>query len=189
MDGRRKLLKHAGFTLSELMTALLVLALLTSLALPGFESVIQRTHLALSSARFLEALNLARHEAVQRNLPVSVCPSRLAEDGSPVCSGIYADGWMVFTNADRDKVVDRKEDEVIRAYRGLPEGYRLSNRAGTSDAYSLLNYLPDGTAHQPGTLQFCPPEGSRVRPLNIVINIIGRARLTREEMLCQSATG
>ena len=111
---------------------------------PLMQDLLQGNRLRSESIRFLRAINLARSEAVMRNGPVSICPSVMAVTGKAQCSGTYADGWIVFANADKDKVVDAGSDEVLQVFEGLPAGYQLTNRSGTRAAFKLINYLPSG---------------------------------------------
>lgn len=177
MDRMSPCIPARGFTLIELMIVLVVLATLLSVGAPLMQGQLHSNSLRAESGRFLQAINLARSEAVMRNLPVSICPSAMATTGIPECNGVFADGWMVFANADKDKIVDAGADEVLRVFEGLPAGFRLTNRAGTRDAFELINYLPDGSSHSNRTLMFCPPQQSVVQSLSIVMNIVGRARL------------
>jgi type IV fimbrial biogenesis protein FimT len=173
-----------AFTLIEMMIALVVLAITVSLGAPMMQNLLHSNQLRGESSRLLGAINLARSEAVMRNIPVSLCPSAMATTGSPECSGAYADGWIVFANADKDRVVDAGTDHVLKVFEALPPGYRLTNRSGSREAIELINYLPDGSSHSNRTLMFCPPRGIPVQALAIVINIVGRARLEGELGLC-----
>jgi len=166
-----------GFTLVELMIVLAVLAVAIGIGTPLMRDMLHRNQLRAESARFLGAINLARSEAVMRNIPVSICPSKMAVTGTPECTGVYANGWIVFANADKDKDVDSGADQILQVFEELPSGYSLTNRSGTRDAFELINYLPDGSSHSNRTLQFCPPRGVSMPGLSIVINIVGRARL------------
>jgi len=173
-----------GFTLIELMLALAVLAGALSITAPAMRGPLQGNRLRAEASRMLAAINLARSEAVMRNQPVSICPSAMSASGEAVCSGTYQDGWLVFANRDRDKVVDAGEDTVIRVFEGLPAGYRLTNRTGTKTAFELISYLPDGAAHSNRTLLFCPPAPAAAESISIVINIVGRARVVRGRDRC-----
>jgi type IV fimbrial biogenesis protein FimT len=176
-----------GLTLIELMIALLVVATTLSVGTPLMQDLLHSNQLRSESIRFLRSINLARNEAVMRNRPVSICPSVMAITGKAECSGKYADGWIVFSNADKDKVVDEGEDEVLQVFEGLPAGYQLTNRSGTTASFKLINYLPDGSSHSNRTLLFCPPHAARVESLSIVINIVGRARLIGGWGVCPTA--
>ena len=169
--------RTGGFTVIELMVVLVILAITLSLGTPSMQHLLQGNRLRAESSRFLGAINLARSAAVMRNQPVSICPSAMATTGKAECSGIYAEGWIVFANADRDREVDADSDEVLQVFEGLPAGYQLTNRSGTRQAFELINYLPDGTSRNNRTLLFCTPAHTTVQSVSIVINIVGRARL------------
>ena len=166
-----------GVTLVELLLVCILLAILVSLGQPLLQPVLHRNQLYTAVSSFLDALRLARSEAVLRNAPVSICPSGMARNGQPDCAGVYADGWVVFVNPDRDRKFDRDRDEVLRVFEALPAGYSLTNRAGTRPAADLISYLPDGTTRRNLSLLFCPPDTGRVSALAIVLNIVGRPRL------------
>jgi type IV fimbrial biogenesis protein FimT len=176
-----------GFTLIELLILTVVLAIILSLGIPLMQRQMHSNRLHAETSRFFGAINLARSEAVMRNQPVSICPSSMAKTGTPECAGTYADGWIVFANIDKDKVVDAGADEVLQVFEGLAQGFQLTNRNGTREAFELINYLPDGSSHSMRTLMFCPPSPSVVQSLSIVLNIVGRARLVEGWGQCPAA--
>ena len=176
-----------GLTLIELMVALVVLALLLGLGVPSMQQLLHRNRLRAEAHRLLAAVNLTRSEAVMRNRPVSLCPSAMAVTGEPLCSGHYSDGWIVFANQDRDRVVDADTDEVLQVFPAMPPGYTLTNRAGTRELSELISYLPDGSSRKNRTLLICTPAEVAVDPLGIVINIVGRPRLAQDWGQCAGA--
>lgn len=187
MDRTSTTIPEAGLTLVEMMLALVVLAILATAAAPAMRALLQGNQLRLESHRLLAALNLARSEAILRNAPVSLCPSPMATTGVAACAGTYEDGWLVYTNADRDRVVDAGTDEVIRVFEGMAAGYSLTNRTGTRSAFELINYLPDGSSRSNRTLLFCPPSPVSAPSRSIIINAVGRARLVTGGIPCPVA--
>lgn len=172
---------YRGLTLIELMISLAILAVTVTVASPAMQQLIHGSRLRSETSRLLDAVNVARSEAVLRNVPVGLCPSSMAVSGIPECAGSYADGWIVFTNPDRDEVVDADSDEVLRVFAALPPGYRLSNLAGTRPADELILYLPDGSSRRNLSLLLCPPVSYRLEPWRLVLNNVGRARAARVE--------
>ncbi len=168
-----------GLTLIELLIALVILVITISVATPTLQGLICANRLRTTTDRLLVAINLARSEAVNRNTPVSLCPSTMASTGVALCAGSLAEGWIVFTNQDRDAAVDASTDEVIRAFEGIPPGYSLTNLAGTRAITDTITYLPDGSSRRNRTLLLCPPAGSAVEPWRVVLNLVGRARAAR----------
>lgn len=105
-----------GFTLTELLVALAITAVLLALAVPAFTH--QRAAAAVRSAasQTLAALHLARRLALARGQAITVCPSA---DGSR-CG--FGDGeWLLFAN-NPDGSVARREpgEEILRRWR-LPD--------------------------------------------------------------------
>lgn len=59
-----------GFSLIELMLAIAILAILTTLSFPSYKAWIQNTRIKTTAASILNGLQIARSEAVRRNAPV-----------------------------------------------------------------------------------------------------------------------
>lgn len=184
MDRKSQRFNHLGLTLIELMITLVILGVTVTAAAPAMRQLVHGSQLRTETSRLLDALNLARSEAVTRNIPVSLCPSAAARSGEANCSGRYAGGWVVFTNRNRDAVVDAGPDEIIRAFAAIPSGYSLTNRTGTRASDELITYLPDGSSRRNLTLLLCPPDSYRLEPRLVVLNTVGRARAGRGEGQC-----
>lgn len=88
---------HKGFTITELMITVAIMAILMAVAVPSFTELIARSRLASASNDLLASLMYARSEAVRTNGIVSVC--RVAAAGSDVCvaNGNW-DRWIVTTD-------------------------------------------------------------------------------------------
>ena len=179
MDRMSSRASAAGLSLIELMISLLLLVLVLTLGAPSMQALLHGNRMRAEAHRLLGAINLARSEAVLRNRPVSLCPSEISRTGVAQCSGNYAGGWLVFSNLDRDRVVDTGVDEVLQAFHPLPAGYRLTNRNGSRQLTDTISYLPDGSSRMNRTLLICPPRGIDLEPMGVVVNIVGRPRLAR----------
>ena len=78
-----RLRAEGGFTLVELAITLAVLAIIVTLAVPAFTSLINGNRLTAQANELVADLQSARMEAVKRNRPVTVCPST----DNATCSG------------------------------------------------------------------------------------------------------
>ena len=168
-----------GFTLVEMLIVLLVLIIAVEFALPAMNNLFDANRLSSEARRLLSAIYLTRSEAVVKNTPVRMCPSPMARTGERTCSGIYADGWIIFADVDGDREPDAGEP-ILSVYSGLPEGYALTNRRGTRNAAEMITYLPDGTSHRNRTLMLCATGNPEIPSWSIVMNIVGRPRMARE---------
>lgn len=187
MDRTSRKFSHRGLTLIELMITLVILGVTVAVATPAMQQLIHGSRLRTETSRLLDAVNLARSEAVLRNIPVTLCPSAMAVSGVAACGGRFADGWIVFTNRNRDPVVDADSDEVIRVFEAIPSGYSLTNLAGTAAAQEPVTYLPDGSSRRNLSLLVCSPRSYRLQPWTVVLNTVGRARAARGEGQCPPA--
>lgn len=76
------MIKHCrGVTLLELIIAIAMVAILTSLAIPAFDSQVKDSRIVANTNLVIGAYNLARSEAINRGLQVQVVD--------------IADGWAV----------------------------------------------------------------------------------------------
>jgi type IV fimbrial biogenesis protein FimT len=167
-----------GLTLLELLVTLAVVTCILSLGVPRLDRLILSTQLETTSRELLGAIQLARSEAILRGTSVSMCPSPMWQTGDAICTGNYSEGWIVFSNPDRDGEIDTPSDEVIKVYAALREGYAVTNRLSTRHATERITYRADGASYRNLTLQVCPP-GTDIPSISVILNIVGRARIER----------
>lgn len=88
---------RGGFTLVELMVVVAVAAIVLTLGVPSFYTLIQNNRATTQVNDLVMALSLARSEAVRRGVPVSLCASQ----DQATCSGgtDWQVGWLVFVDA------------------------------------------------------------------------------------------
>jgi type IV fimbrial biogenesis protein FimT len=106
-----------GFTLIELMTALLVLALLVGLATPSFKQFSANSRTVATTNSLVNALAVARSEALRRSMPVTAC----ASINSTTCTAStnWSTGWIVFTDNTGTAGVLDGTDLLLEAWPGV----------------------------------------------------------------------
>jgi len=77
--------KLAGFTLIELMIAMVVMIVVLAIGMPGIAQIRSNSELTTTTNDLMAALNFARSEAVRRGQAVTVNPE----------GGGWSDGWTV----------------------------------------------------------------------------------------------
>lgn len=85
----------AAFTLVELMIALGVFAILLTVALPSFRTMLMNNRLNGNTDSLVNALNFARSNALTLAVNVEVCP--IGASNSITCGASWANGWIVVT--------------------------------------------------------------------------------------------
>ncbi len=163
---------------------LVLVCLLLAVGVPALRQLFHTVLIQREVARLMDAIILARSESVERNVPVSVCPADTSGGSAAGCGGIYADGWIVFTNPDRDTGFDPARETLIEMFTPLPAKYTLTNRSGLRNLDDRLTFLPDGASRRSLTLMLCAPPGTAVESRSIVLNRVGRPRLARDWGQC-----
>lgn len=82
--GQRILKKTTGFTLIELLITLVILAIVSAVAIPGFSNLIENNRLASGTNLLVSSIKFARAEAIKRGTNVT-----FSTDGG------LASGWCV----------------------------------------------------------------------------------------------
>jgi type IV fimbrial biogenesis protein FimT len=174
-----------GFTLLELMITLAIVAILLGLAVPNFSEMIRNNRLTSSANDLLRATQIARSEAVKRQLPVVVCATVDSAAMPPACSeGAFRD-WIVFADTDGDWVVDAGEP-VIERHGAVHDLLTVRN-----DNNGIISYAATGFASPPpagkaasGNIVFCDQRGNQQIGTNstaraIRVSPTGRTRVTK----------
>ena len=133
-----------GLTLIELMVVLAILAIVVTMAVPSFKSLISMTQLRTATSHLVGVLNLARSEAIKRGWPVTVCKSADVAAAAPSCDegAAWHDGWLVFVDYNQNGIKDA-DDASLRV--GAPESGRIMMTADNNFS-DYLTYMPDGAS-------------------------------------------
>lgn len=159
-----------GWTLYELLTALIVLGVVSGLAVPAFEDIVLDSRRTTAINGFVLAIQLARSEAAKRARPVVVCASA---DGV-YCAGRsmrYDHGWIVFVNEDGARPPQRSSNEPL-LYSHEPElvGSIIGNR-------ELFEFRPFNKRSTNGTVVFCDRRGAAAARA-VIVSYTGRPRVS-----------
>lgn len=164
-------LKTLGFTLFELLTALIVLTILISIAIPSFHTALAQQHSMTAIKQLQNAINLARSEAIKRGVVITLCKSA----DQHTCSGHWHDGQILFIDQAKLGKMTNPED-LLAVYDSISDHGVLSWKATRSNDY--LQFAPDGTTYgQAGTFLYCPANGDLHYSRALVVSQTGRTRL------------
>ncbi|HEX7080014.1 MAG TPA: GspH/FimT family pseudopilin [Gammaproteobacteria bacterium] len=108
--------RESGFTLWEMMIALLVAGIVLGIGVPNFMEFQRSNAMTAAANDFVTGVLLARGEAVKRQAPVTLCASADPLANPPVCGDFdAADGaYVVFVDDDADAVVDAGDTVLLR---------------------------------------------------------------------------
>ncbi len=166
--------RHKGFTLLELLVAIVVLGIVLTLGVPSFTQFVQTNRMAAGVNDLVATLHSARTEAIKRktlagaNAAVSICASADWNTAGPSCdvAGNFRDGWITFADIDGDIVVDAGE-QVLAVHGPVANALTLnaldinSNPVGQQFfSFGASGFLRAAAPGQPlGNVQFCDTRG------------------------------
>ena len=166
----------SGVTLIELMIAVALFAIVLTIGIPSFTTVIENNSLATNLNTLIATLNFARSEAVKRGNQISVCKS---SDGVN-CGGAgtpgYEEGWIVFVNKNKDTTRDVATEELIRVHEELSEGMTLR---GNINYKNIISFKPTGEATNIGRFVLCKENNLKKSRVIFIIRT-GRVRLASD---------
>lgn len=161
--------KIRGFTLVEMVCVVTVLAVIAGLSAPSFRALRLDAVRNREINQWVQAIHLARAEAMKRGAVVTLCPG----DDALVCAAAPASwsiGWIAFVNTDADVPAARDAGEpVLRVYPGWPEGRITGNR-------DWLSFRPFGQTGITATHVFCDARGA-ASARAVIISQTGRPRV------------
>jgi len=170
-----------GFTLIEIMIALVIFALLLAAALPSYRDWIAAQQLANHAHFIADTLDLARSEAIKHGYRVNVCKTR----DQRLCTddGGWEQGWLLFVDENHSGQVD--DDEIVLHREGPAQnGITMHGNRPVEDyvSYTSLGHarLLSG-ALQMGTFTLCKPGQNA---LKVVLANSGRARIDKTADRC-----
>jgi type IV fimbrial biogenesis protein FimT len=159
----------AGWTLLEMLVCLLVIGIVAGWGVPTFGTVSRNADQTSRVNLFIQAVYLARSEAIKRNGVVSLCPTADGTLCQPAAD--WRSGWLVFVNEDRDSPAMRDPgEEVLHVYEAWDGGHILSNR-------STLSFRAFGQVGVTATVAFCDDRGAAAAKA-VIISQTGRPRIS-----------
>lgn len=160
-----------GYTLFELIITFAILAILSVLAIPGLNFLLNQSQSVTLANQLVSAIHFAQSAAVHKKSVVTICASR----DHMTCSGSWSQGWIIFVDHKKMGQVN-PGDEILKVYEPVPPGSLLEWRGQRSPNYLQLD--PNGTTRgQAGTFYYYPNRANKQQVKKVIISYTGRARI------------
>jgi type IV fimbrial biogenesis protein FimT len=161
-------MNQRGFTLWELLVAMLIVGVVMGIGVPNFSAFVRNGDMAAAVNGVVSALHLSRTEAVKRQLPVTLCGSSTPLAAAPACDG-GTGGYFAFIDvddtdgdliADGDGVFDAGEEILLQRDRPAATITTSVNPGTVSVTYRPDGFI-DADLNPFNTLLFCDDRGNR----------------------------
>ncbi|WP_428624227.1 GspH/FimT family pseudopilin, partial [Sedimenticola sp.] len=170
---------QVGFTLIELLVTIAIAAILLTVAVPSFSTIVKNNRLVSQANEVVTAMLVARSESVKRGGRVAVCASANPTAATPTCAtapASWESGWVVFVDSNSNQGFDAGE-EIIQANTGLNVN-TLRSTAAVVSYVSSGSITPTGNTY---TITLCDDRGaSEARAINVRAS--GRAVVERKNV-------
>ena len=103
-----------GFSLLELMVVLTILSVLFGLGIPSLHKIIATNRASSQINSLVGSLALTRSEAIKRGKRITLCQS--LDQIKCETSGNWAQGWLGFTDDNKNRQLDNNEKLLIFAF-------------------------------------------------------------------------
>jgi prepilin-type N-terminal cleavage/methylation domain-containing protein len=84
-DGKNGFSTRSGFTIIELMVVIAIIAIITSFALPSYQTLIEKRRVTSTAQQMASFLSAAKMEAIRRNEEIGV-----STDSDAACMGLFS---------------------------------------------------------------------------------------------------
>lgn len=155
-------MKHAGFTLVELLIVLALVATLTTFAAPSLKESLDAQHRKVTAEALASGIRAARVAAVTRNQTITIHGIDKSWDN----------GWRIVIDPQGDGPDD---DDLVLVEQAASARTRV---VGNSKVAEHLSFDGLGGLRRAanGTLHVCV-KGEAVSHYRVIVNITGRVRL------------
>lgn len=155
--------KQAGLTLVELVTVLMIIAIVSSFAYPSFQQMLANNRVTATTNSMLGLLQLARSEAMTQGRTVTVCPS--TDQSTCTANSTWSNGIVALRTGS---------NTPVRVLPNISNGVSISASSG-SNTVSTLTFNANGTISAATSFAICNSGASVARQINI--NLLGHAAI------------
>lgn len=182
-------IRPRGFTLIELIVAMVLVAVLVALAAPAFQDLAVRNRVSTYAAQWMAVLNTVRAEAIKRNRQVSLCPSGNGLACDP--SLTWGDGWLLFADDNGNGSYEAASERLLQVGGALDDGYLIiASKHDDWFAYRRNGVARGNKGAGNNTFLICRPGAVKDELVRrVVTSVVGRPRVAEglDDKTCEKS--
>ncbi|WP_028670543.1 GspH/FimT family pseudopilin [Saccharospirillum impatiens] len=164
--------KNKGATLLELVITTSILGISASIALPAFQTMIDRHSAKAQQWEWVSLLKTARSAAVSQRQWVTVCP--MANDQ---CTGDLNNPWIAFFDSTRSNRI--VTPQAIIKQLNIPDSTRLKMYKGNT-TLPYFRYRASGLSGNLRSLTVCPEGTETSNTFHFTSTHLGHIRFVKD---------
>jgi type IV fimbrial biogenesis protein FimT len=166
-----------GFTMVELIITVAIAAIVLTLAIPSFSSIIKNNRQTTMLNEFTSYFLYAKSEAVTRGTAVTFCPRNTAGTNCDA-SANWDDGWVVFIDVNGNGSKDAG-DTIKKVHEAINNDFDISS----SPSLTEITITPRGFVLSESTFTFCDSRGASFARAKI-LRKTGRMKSSSDSLTC-----
>lgn len=167
--GTRGISPHLGLTLLEMMLALSIIGITTTLVVPSAQNIFIQNRIISEQNRIGRLLQYARLRALETKQSITVCPSK--DYGQ--CSDDWTASKIVFADVNNNALIDG--NEVMLMSSGQSE---LQTVVRGPDRGITFHF--SGTSASPGTIKLCDASAEAQFTRALFVSLQGRVSTSKD---------
>lgn len=161
-----------GFTLLELMVALVVVSILLTVGLPSFSASVRQNCTITAANTLLTVLTAARSEALKRDRTVTICKRGTEEICSAADATTWDRGYLMFIDVNGNNQIEPSTEPLLRSESPLTTCATITNDE------PVIRYKGLGNTKDNSTFEVKANEAASYQR-NVVISPTGRPRVCK----------
>lgn len=172
--------RAAGFTLMELMIALVIIGIAAAIAVPSIREFRGNALVTTGVNDLIQDFAVARAEAARTGYVVAVCRSSDSAECDTSTDGDWAIGRLIFVDRNSDGVLDDGEN-VISRIAASKTGLRI---VVSDTSINRIAYGPSGIRSRGASDVFFSVCAQGMNERRVTVSAAGRTQVTRTETEC-----
>lgn len=169
-----------GFTLTELLITVAIVAILGGMAVPSFMTMVEKNKTITFVSDFRAAMYQAQSEAVKRNAIVTIRPKNRDKKD-------WLIGWEVFED-NNGNGGRGNNDELISTHTFSDANYSLKATDNTYKKWvgfdAMGTPITSNGSEDDGSFRICPPDNDPAKARTLSISLSGNIIVTEGATKC-----